>query len=50
MSDTLRLRVTVQDAWDEVPLDLPIATCVAELKRAALEASSVIGDPDDYVV
>lgn len=50
MSDTLRLRVTVQDAWDEVPLDLPIATSLAELKRAALEATRVIGDPDDYVV
>ncbi len=50
MSDTLRVRVTVQDAWDEVPLDLPSATSLAELKRAALDATRVIRDPDEYVL
>lgn len=50
MSDTLRLRVTVQDAWDEVPLDLPSATSLAELKRAALDATRVMRDPDEYVL
>jgi hypothetical protein len=50
VSDTLRLRVTVQDAWDEVPLDLPPGTSLAELKRAALEAAKVSRDPDEYVV
>jgi hypothetical protein len=42
--------VTVQDAWDEVPLDLPPATSLAELKRAALDATRVRRDPDEYVL
>jgi hypothetical protein len=50
VSETLRLRVTVQDAWDEIPLDLPLATSLAELKRAALEATTVTQDPDEYVL
>ena len=45
-----RLRVTVQDAWDEVPLDLPATTSLADLKRAALDATRVKRDPDEYVV
>jgi hypothetical protein len=40
----------VQDAWDEVPLDLPPAASLAELKRAALQATKVIRDPDEYVL
>jgi hypothetical protein len=50
MSDTLPLRVMVQDAWDEVLLDLPRATPLAELKRRALEATRVIRDPAGYVL
>ena len=50
MSESFRLRVTVQDAWDEVPLDLPPATSLAELKRAALDATRVRRDPDEYVL
>jgi hypothetical protein len=50
VSETLRLRVTVQDAWDEVPIDLPATTSLAELKRAALEATKVRQDPDEYVL
>lgn len=50
MTDNLRLRVTVQDAWDEVPLDLPSAASLAELKRAALEATKVNRNPDEYVL
>lgn len=50
MSGNLRLRVMVQDAWDEVPLDLPGGTSLAELKRAALEATRVRRDPDEYVL
>jgi hypothetical protein len=42
--------VTVQDVWDEVPLDLPPAASLAELKRAALEATKVRRDPDEYVL
>jgi hypothetical protein len=50
VSDTLRLRVTVQDAWDEVPLDLPRAASLADLKRAALDATKVKRDPGEYVM
>jgi hypothetical protein len=50
VSENLRLRVTVQDAWDEVPLDLSSAASLADLKRAALEATKVTRDPDDYVL
>ena len=50
MSGNLRLRVMVQDAWDEVPLDLSVAASLADLKRAALEATKVTRDPDDYVL
>jgi hypothetical protein len=50
VSQPLRLRVTVQDAWDEVPLDLPPDASLAELKRAALDATKVRRDPDEYVL
>ena len=50
MSETLPLRVMVQDAWDEVPLDLPVGTSLAELKRRALRATRVVRNPDGYVL
>ena len=50
MTATLPLRVMVQDAWDEVLLDLPPVTPLAELKRRALEATRVTGNPDAYVL
>jgi hypothetical protein len=50
MSDTLRVRVMVQDVWDEVRLDLPSATPLAEVKRRALEATRVMHDPGAYVL
>ncbi len=50
MSATLRLRVTVQDVWDEVPLDLSSTTSLAELKRLALDATKVTRSPDEYVL
>ena len=50
MTDTLRLRVTVQDAWDEVPLDLAPATSLADLKRIALETTKVVRPADEYVL
>jgi len=50
MSDTLPVRVMVQDVWDEVRLDLPSATPLAEVKRRALEATRVRGDPAGYVL
>jgi hypothetical protein len=50
VSQNLRLRVMVQDAWDEVPIDLPPGSSLAELKRAALDATKVPRDPDEYVL
>ena len=50
MSATLPLRVMVQDAWNEVPLDLPATTPLAELKRRALLATPVVRPPDSYVL
>ena len=50
MSDTLAVRVMVQDVWDEVRLDLPSATPLAEVKRRALEATRVRRDPTAYVL
>lgn len=50
MSGALRLRVTVQDAWDAVPLELPDSTPVAELKLRALAMAHVTGDPGEYEV
>ena len=50
MTNNLRLRVMVQDAWDEIPLDLPPDTSLAELKRRALTATKVTRDPDEYLL
>jgi hypothetical protein len=50
MSGLLPLRVMVQDAWDEVLLELPRGTPLRELKRQALEATRVTGDPGGYVL
>ena len=50
MSDLLPVRVMVQDAWDEVRLDLPSTTPLAEVKRRALEATRVTRDPAGYVL
>jgi hypothetical protein len=50
VSDTLPVRVMVQDAWDEVRLELPGSTALSELKRRALEATRVVQDPASYVL
>jgi hypothetical protein len=50
MTAPLSLRVTVEDAWDGVRLDLPATTPLAELKRLALVATRVIRDPAGYVL
>ena len=50
MSASLPVRVMVQDAWDEVRLDLPPGTALSELKRRALEATRVVGDPGLYLL
>lgn len=46
----LPVRVMVQDAWDEVRLELPPATRLGEVKRQALAATHVTGDPSGYLL
>ncbi|HEU5219841.1 MAG TPA: hypothetical protein VFU23_14370 [Gemmatimonadales bacterium] len=50
MSAPLAVRVMVLDTWDEVPLTLPPATSIADLKRAALAHSRIRRAPGEYVV
>ena len=50
MSATLPVRVMVQDAWDEVSLQLPATTSLGDVKRRALEVALVRGDPDEYLL
>lgn len=50
MSASLPVRVMVQDAWDEVRLDLPPGTPLSDVKRQALEATRVTRDPELYLL
>lgn len=50
MTGGLPVRVMVQDAWDEVMLDLSPATSLAELKRRALDATRVVRNPAGYLL
>jgi hypothetical protein len=50
MSALLPLRVMVQDAWDEVTLEVPESTALGEVKRRALQMTKVTRDPDGYVL
>ena len=50
MTPLLPVRVMVTDAWDEVPLQLPAAATLGELKRQALKATRVTRDPSGYLV
>jgi hypothetical protein len=50
MTSVLPLRVMVEDVWDEVSLELPEATPVAEIKRQALALTHVKRDPSEYVL
>lgn len=50
MSAMFPVRVMVQDAWDEVLLEVPATTRLGELKRRALEATRVTGDPGGYLL
>jgi hypothetical protein len=50
VSAPLPLRIMVQDAWDEVSLELPVTTSLADVKRRALEAAQVRGDPSGYLL
>ena len=50
MTAILPVRVMVQDAWDEVRLELPSTTPLSHVKRQALEATRVTGDPAGYLL
>ena len=50
MSGALAVRVMVEDAWDEVFLELPEATTLVELKRQALELTHVTRSPSEYLL
>lgn len=47
---TVPVRVMVEDAWDQVTLELPLATTVAEAKARALALTHTAGNPDEYQV
>ncbi|HET6797954.1 MAG TPA: ubiquitin-like domain-containing protein [Gemmatimonadales bacterium] len=44
------LRVMVEDVWDEIFLELPRDTPVAEVKRVALERTKVPRNPSEFVL
>ena len=46
----LPLRVTVEDVWDEVFLELSDELPMSEVKRQALELTRVQRDPSEYVL
>ena len=50
MTSVLPVRVMVEDVWDEVYLELPGGTPVAEVKRQALSRSHVQRNPSEYVL
>ncbi len=47
---TIPVRVMVQDAWDEIRLDLSPDTILSEVKWNALAATRVKGDPTTYLM
>jgi hypothetical protein len=49
-ADSVLVRVTVQDTWDTVELELPSSVSVAELKLRALVMTHVTKDPGGYEV
>jgi hypothetical protein len=49
-ADAMLVRVTVQDAWDTVELQMPATASVAELKLRALVMTHVTKDPNGYEV
>lgn len=46
----LPVRVMVQDAWDQVSLELPPSATVQELKQRALTLTHQPGKPEEYLV
>jgi hypothetical protein len=50
MTAPIPIRVKVEDAWDEVFLQLPDGTPLSELKRQALELTHVTTNPSEYLI
>ena len=50
MTGIVPVRVTVEDVWDEVWLELTAETPVGEIKRQALALTRVKRDPSQYVL
>lgn len=46
----IEVRVMVEDAWDQVTLDLPSTTTVIDVKRKALTLTHRTRDPGEYLV
>jgi hypothetical protein len=46
----MTVRVKVEDAWDEVFLQMPDGTPLSELKRQALELTHVTRSPSEYLI
>ncbi len=49
-ADTIPVRIMVYEAWDEVRLEFPATTSVADAKRRALELTHVDQPPDIFEV
>ena len=50
MTAPVAIRVKVEDAWDEVLLELPDGTPLSELKRQALALTHVTKNPSEYLI
>ena len=50
MTAPMAIRVKVEDAWDEVFLELPDGTSLSELKRQALEQTHITRNPSEYLI
>jgi hypothetical protein len=50
MTAPVPLRVTVEDVWDEVALELSPDTPIGEIKRQALALTRVTRDPSQYLL
>jgi hypothetical protein len=50
VTGAMPVRVMVEDAWDEVVLEVPETTPLAELKRTALALTHVQGNPAEYLL
>jgi hypothetical protein len=50
MTTNLPLRVTVLDTWEEIRIEAPGSSRVADIKRDALAQARVVGAPDAWLV